>query len=92
MAEEFLPDLIICDVMMPHVDGFEVLAKLKQQAVTAHIPVIMLTAKTDRESRLKGLRNEADDYLGKPFDAEELLLKLKKVQGIMVIMPKQKST
>ena len=77
MAEEFLPDLIICDVMMPQLNGFEVLAKLKQQTMTAHIPIIMLTAKTDRESRLKGLRNEADDYLGKPFDAEELLLKLK---------------
>lgn len=76
MAEEFLPDLIICDVMMPDIDGFEVLTKLKQQPITAHIPIVMLTAKTDRKSKLKGLRNEADDYLGKPFDAEELLLKL----------------
>jgi PAS domain S-box-containing protein len=76
MAEEFLPDLILCDVMMPGIDGFEVLEKLKSESITAHIPVIMLTAKTDRQSKLKGLKNEAEDYISKPFDAEELLLKL----------------
>ncbi len=76
MAEEFLPDLIICDVMMPGIDGFEVLQKLKSHSVTSHIPVIMLTAKTDRKSKIRGLKKEAEDYLGKPFDAEELLIKL----------------
>lgn len=76
MAEEFLPDLILCDVMMPGIDGFEVLTRLKSESMTAHIPVIMLTAKTDRKSKLKGLKNEAEDYISKPFDAEELLLKL----------------
>ncbi len=76
MAEEFLPDIVISDVMMPGIDGFEVLAKLKQQPFTTHIPVIMLTAKSDQKSKIIGLSAEADDYLTKPFDAEELLLKI----------------
>ncbi len=74
MAEEFLPDIIISDVMMPGIDGFEVLEILKQQPFTTHIPVILLTAKSDQKSKIKGLVAEADDYLTKPFDAEELLI------------------
>jgi len=76
MAEEFLPDIIISDVMMPGIDGFEVLAQIRQQSFTTHIPVIMLTAKSDQKSKNKGLAAEADDYLSKPFDAEELLIKI----------------
>jgi len=76
MAEEFLPDIIISDIMMPGINGFEVLAILKEQSVTTHIPVILLTAKSDQQSKIKGLITEADDYLTKPFDAEELLIKI----------------
>lgn len=76
MAEEFLPDIIISDIMMPGIDGFEVLDILKEQSVTTHIPVILLTAKSDQDSKIKGLSAEADDYLIKPFDAEELLIKI----------------
>lgn len=76
MAEEFLPDIIISDIMMPGIDGFEVLAILKDQSVTTHIPVLLLTAKSDQGSKIKGLSAEADDYLTKPFNAEELLIKI----------------
>ena len=76
LADEFLPDIIISDVMMPVMDGFEVLRKLKEQTNTTHIPVIMLTAKSDHTSKIQGLTNEATDYLTKPFDAEELIIKI----------------
>jgi len=76
LADEYLPDIIICDVMMPGMDGFEVLNTLKSQEVSTHIPVILLTAKSDHHSKIKGLSAQADDYLTKPFDAEELVLKI----------------
>ncbi|WMS89240.1 response regulator [Pleionea litopenaei] len=77
MAIEYLPDIIISDVMMPVMDGFEALKIMRRNELTAHIPVIMLTARSDAESRKEGLKAEADDYLSKPFDAEELLLRLR---------------
>ncbi|NRB51854.1 MAG: response regulator [Saprospiraceae bacterium] len=76
MALEMVPDLIICDVMMPEMDGYEVCKKLKQEERSSHIPIVMLTAKVDTDSRLQGLRQGADAYLGKPFNPEELELRL----------------
>jgi signal transduction histidine kinase/DNA-binding response OmpR family regulator/streptogramin lyase len=76
-ALEAVPDLVISDVMMPGADGFEVTRTLKQDPRTSHVPVILLTALGDRASRLQGLEEHADDYLVKPFDAEELRLRVR---------------
>lgn len=73
-ALESVPDLIISDVMMPVKDGFEVLETLKNNEFSSHIPIVLLTAKADVQSRLAGLQRGADAYLSKPFHQEELLL------------------
>jgi len=75
-ALELLPDLVISDLMMPRKDGFEVVDELKNAELTAHIPIILLTAKSGIESKLAGLRRGADDYLTKPFSTDELLVRM----------------
>jgi len=76
LAAENMPDLVISDVMMDGMDGFEFCAALRDDAELAHLPVVLLTARADRESRLEGLGKGADDYLVKPFDRQELLLRV----------------
>ena len=79
LALQTIPDIIICDVMMPKKDGYEVCKTLKDNFRTNHIPIIMLTAKADIESKISGLEFGADAYITKPFDKRELLVRIDKL-------------
>ena len=79
IAKDLLPDLIISDIMMPEMDGIEVLNALKSDHITNHIPVILLTAKSSQASRMEGLASAASDYINKPFEEEELRLKTRNI-------------
>jgi DNA-binding response OmpR family regulator/two-component sensor histidine kinase len=76
-ALEEIPDLVITDLMMPVMGGVEFCLKLKEHPALNHIPVIMLTAKADKNSRIEGLEAAADDYITKPFDSDLLLVRVK---------------
>lgn len=82
IALEQIPDLILSDVMMPHKDGFEVCETLKNDQRTSHIPIVLLTAKADAESRIAGLKRGADAYLAKPFNQDELFVRLEKLHQL----------
>ena len=71
------PDLIMMDLIMPQMDGFEATRKLKSDPVTAHIPIIMVTAASSREDKLKGIASGANDFITKPVDLQELSLRIK---------------
>jgi DNA-binding response OmpR family regulator len=101
LAEKFVPDIIISDVMMPVMNGLELCKNIKGNDITSHIPFVMLTAKADKGDKISGLETGADDYILKPFSIEELKLKLrnilrlqeivrKKFQGVVV--PQQENT
>lgn len=73
LAQKELPDLVLCDIMMPEMDGYEVLQQLSSYERTKYIPFIFISAKTERHEVRKGMNLGADDYLTKPFEEEELL-------------------
>jgi len=77
-AQDHHPDLILLDVNLPGMTGFDVCYTLKSQEATSSIPIIMLTAQTDVESRVRGLKSGADDYLAKPFSPRELLARVER--------------
>ena len=86
MAIQQIPDLIICDVMMPGINGYEVVSRLRKDERTSHIPVILLTAKGDKASRLQGWNENIDGYMTKPFDEVELLARIANILSIRNIL------
>lgn len=79
MIEERLPDLLICDWMMPQVSGIEVCRRLRAQGATRNLPIIMLTARAEETDRVRGLDTGADDYITKPFSTSELIARVRAV-------------
>lgn len=88
-AKALIPDFIISDVMMPGISGYEVAKALKEEELTCHIPVILLTAKGDIDSRMEGWKQDIDDYLAKPFHPQELLLRIESLLSIRAILKKR---
>lgn len=77
MCRQQLPHVIVLDIMLPDIDGYEVCTQLRGNLRTSHIPIIFLTQKDERSDKIHGLELGADDYITKPFDVEELKLRVK---------------
>src|SRR5512136_2451662 len=75
-----LPSVIVLDIMLPDIDGYEVCTRLRRALRTSHVPIIFLTQKDERSDRIAGLELGADDYITKPFDIEELRLRVQGAQ------------
>ena len=95
-CRESLPDLVLLDIMLPEVDGLEVLRRLREDPATKFLPVMMLTAKGTEFDKVSGLDAGADDYLAKPFGVRELLARtralLRRSQGIEAAQPSNEVT
>ena len=78
-AEEYMPDLILTDIMMPEMDGYELCHRVRKSNILNHIPIIIITAKSEDSDRIQGLNAGADAYLLKPFNADELNIRISKL-------------
>ncbi len=85
-ARKLMPDLIITDLMMPHTDGLQLCREIRADEVTNHIPIIVVTAKATDADRLRGLQAGADAYLNKPFNAEELRVRVEKLLEMRTLL------
>jgi putative two-component system response regulator len=74
-TKKFFPDLIFLDIMMPEMDGYETCKRLKNDVETQHIPIVMVTALADRDSKIEGLKVGANDFISKPVDSTELMIR-----------------
>src|SRR3954471_17505397 len=83
---ESAPDIVLLDVMMPGMDGFEVCQRLKSDLATAHIPVVMVTALDQPSDRVRGLEAGADDFLTKPVDEVALIARVRSLARLKVVM------
>ncbi len=88
-ATDFVPDLIISDLMMPVSDGFELTENIRSNELTAHIPIILLTAKGGSDSRMEAWKRDADEYIAKPFNNDELLLRISNLLSIRNIISRK---
>lgn len=91
-ALKILPDIIICDIMMPELDGFSVLESLSKKSTLKHIPFIFLSAKTERKDVRKGMNLGADDYITKPFEEEELINAIESRLAKVAILKEKQNT
>ena len=91
IALQEVPDVIVCDVMMPGIDGYQVTRILRHDSRTSHIPIVLLTALNTKESRIKGWRENIDTYIAKPFDATELIVQLENILTIRKLLQKETS-
>ncbi|MBN2426651.1 MAG: response regulator [Calditrichaceae bacterium] len=88
-ALDIIPDAIICDIMMPGMDGFQVCKTLKNDQRTSHIPIVILTAKSSEENTIEGLESGADDYVTKPFSSAILQVKVKNLIESRILLRKK---
>ena len=79
IARSQLPDIIITDLMMPEMDGLELAGRIKEEVTTSHIPVVVLTAKTDLDTQVEALKTGADDFITKPFSSTYLRAKIENI-------------
>jgi signal transduction histidine kinase/ligand-binding sensor domain-containing protein/DNA-binding response OmpR family regulator len=86
LAEQEVPDLIISDVMMSKLDGYQATKKIRENPITNHIPIILLTSRNDLESKIKGWQHQVDEYLTKPFNVEELKIRISNLLAIRNIL------
>lgn len=79
MAKEHMPDLVLLDIMMPHMDGIEVCDRMREDPTLTHIPIIFLTARSDEKTEIEGLNKGADDFITKPISTTKLVSRIKAV-------------